>query len=99
MANACYFLMENYNDKQFVNIGTGKDISIRELAETIMEVTGYIGKITFNTNKPDGTPRKLLDVSKLHGLGWKHKIELKEGIEKTYRDFLENYDEYVSDEL
>jgi len=99
MANACYFLMQNYNDKQFVNIGTGKDITIRELAETIMEVTGYKGKLTFNTNKPDGTPRKLLDVSKLHGLGWKHKIELKKGIEKTYKDFTDNYKKYVSDEL
>lgn len=96
MADACIFLMENYDDKQFVNIGTGKDITIKELAETIMEVTGYRGNLTFNTDKPDGTPRKLLDVSKLHSIGWKHKIELKEGIEKTYKDFLENYEKYVS---
>lgn len=96
MADACYFLMENYNDKQFVNIGTGKDVSIREMAEIIREVTGYKGKLTFNTNKPEGTPRKLMDVSKLHSLGWKHQIELKEGIEKTYKDFMENYSKYVS---
>jgi GDP-L-fucose synthase len=90
MADACFFLMQNYNGKQFVNIGTGKDVTIRELAETIMEVVGYEGKLTFNTNMPDGTPRKLLDVTKLHNLGWKHKTELKEGIEKTYEDFLSN---------
>ena len=90
MADACYFLMQKYNDKQFVNIGTGKDITIRELAETIMDVVGYKGKLTFNTEKPDGTPRKLMDVSKIHNLGWQHKIDLKEGIEKTYQDFLEN---------
>ena len=90
MADACYYLMQNYNEKQFVNIGTGKDVTIRELAETIMEVVGYQGKLTFNTNMPDGTPRKLLDVSKLHNLGWQHKIELKEGIEKTYEDFVRN---------
>jgi GDP-L-fucose synthase len=90
MADASLFLMQNYDGKQFVNIGTGKDITIRELAETIMETVGYQGKLTFNTDKPDGTPRKLLDVSKINNLGWQHKIDLKEGIEKTYRDFLEN---------
>ena len=90
MAEACLYLMQNYNGKQFVNIGTGKDITIRELAETIMETVGYQGKLTFNTDKPDGTPRKLLDVSKINNLGWQHKIDLKEGIEKTYQDFLEN---------
>jgi GDP-L-fucose synthase len=90
MAEACLFLMQNYNGKQFVNIGTGKDITIRELAETIMETVGYQGKLTFNTDKPDGTPRKLLDVSKINNLGWHHKIDLKEGIEKTYQDFMEN---------
>jgi len=90
MADACYYLMQNYNEKQFVNIGTGKDVTIRELAETIMEVVGYQGKLTFNTDMPNGTPRKLLDVSKLHNLGWHHKIELKEGIEKTYEDFVRN---------
>lgn len=94
MAEACYFLMQNYNDKQFVNIGTGEDITIRELAETIMEVTGYQGELKFNTDKPDGTPRKLLDVTKLHNTGWHHKIDLKEGIERTYRDFLEHIDAY-----
>ena len=90
MAEACLFLMQNYDGKQFVNIGTGKDITIRELAETIMETVGYQGNLTFNTDKPDGTPRKLMDVSKIHNLGWQHKIDLKEGIEKTYQDFLNN---------
>jgi GDP-L-fucose synthase len=90
MAEACLFLMQNYDGKQFVNIGTGKDITIRELAETIMETVGYQGKLTFNTDKPDGTPRKLMDVSKINNLGWQHKIDLKEGIEKTYQDFLNN---------
>lgn len=90
MADACYFLMQNYDEKQFVNIGTGNDITIRELAETIMHVTGYRGKLTFNTEKPDGTPKKLMDVSKINNLGWQHKIDLKEGIERTYQDFLEN---------
>ncbi|MGM0498427.1 MAG: GDP-L-fucose synthase [Bacteroidota bacterium] len=94
MAEACYFLMQNYNEKQFVNIGTGKDITIKELAETIMEVTGYQGKLTFNTEKPDGTPRKLMDVSKINNLGWQHKIELEEGIEKTYQDFQKHLDKY-----
>ncbi len=95
MAEACYFLMQKYDAKQFINIGTGKDITIKELAETIMEVTGYHGKLTFNTEKPDGTPRKLMDVSKINNLGWQHKIDLKEGIEDTYRDFLEHIDRYV----
>jgi GDP-L-fucose synthase len=90
MAEACLFLMQHYDGKQFVNIGTGKDITIRELAETIMETVGYQGNLTFNTDKPDGTPRKLMDVSKIHNLGWQHKIDLKEGIEKTYQDFLKN---------
>lgn len=80
LASACVYLMENYSDVQHVNVGTGEDISIKELAELVMELTGYQGKLVFNTEKPDGTPRKLLDVSKLNGLGWKHRIQLKEGI-------------------
>jgi GDP-L-fucose synthase len=95
MADACFFLMQNYNEKQFVNIGTGRDITIKELAETIMDVVGYQGELKFNTDKPDGTPRKLMDVSRIENMGWKHSISLREGIEKTYRDFLENIDHYV----
>ena len=95
MADACYFLMQNYDGKQFVNIGTGKDITIKELAETIMEVVGYQGELRFNTDKPDGTPRKLMDVTKIESMGWKHKINLKEGIRQTYQDFQENIDRYI----
>ena len=73
-----------------INIGTGIDVSIRELAETIKEIIGFEGELVFNTDKPDGTMRKLTDVSKLNGLGWKHKIELKEGIEKLYHWYVEN---------
>lgn len=90
LADACLFLMLNYNEKQFVNIGTGKDISIAELAELVKKVVGYKGEIVFDTTKPDGTPRKLLDLSLIHSLGWKHKIELEEGIAHTYDDFLKN---------
>lgn len=89
LAEACVFLMKNYNNKQFVNIGSGTDISIKELAETVMAVTGFKGKLTFNTEKPDGTPRKLMDVSKINQLGWKHTVELRQGIEKVYEDVKE----------
>lgn len=89
LAEACFFLMESYNEKQFVNIGTGEDLSIKALAETIQKIVGYEGKIDWNTNKPDGTPRKLMDVSKIHKLGWKHKIDLEEGIRSVYEDFKE----------
>ncbi|WP_054199111.1 GDP-L-fucose synthase [Clostridium baratii] len=91
MADACVFLMENYDGEQHVNIGTGVEVSIRELAETIKEVVGFNGELVFNTDMPDGTPRKLTTVEKLNGLGWTHKIELKEGIELAYNWFLENY--------
>ncbi|RME13519.1 MAG: GDP-L-fucose synthase [Bacteroidetes bacterium] len=91
LADACLFLMKNYNEKKFVNVGTGKDISIAELAELIKKIVGYEGKITFDTTKPDGTPRKLLDLTYLHSLGWKHHIELEEGIALTYEDFLKNH--------
>ncbi len=83
LADACVFLMSNYNDSKIVNIGTGEDISIKELACLIKEQTGYRGEIVFDPSKPDGTPRKLLDVSRLSSLGWKYKISLKEGIRKT----------------
>lgn len=88
LADACVFLMENYNDLQFVNIGVGEDISIRELAELIKEVVGFQGELEFDSSKPDGTPRKLMDVSKLTSLGWKAKTSLKEGIKLAYGDFL-----------
>lgn len=92
MADACVFLMENYDGEQHVNIGTGREVSIKQLAETIKEVVGYKGEILWNTAMPDGTPRKLTDVSKLHSLGWKHKIELDEGVKLAYDWFVENYD-------
>lgn len=91
LAEACCFLMNSYDDEQLINVGTGEDLSIKELAELIKEVVGYKGNITFDSSKPDGTPRKLMDVSKLHNLGWKHTVELKEGIQLAYHDFLDNH--------
>lgn len=91
MADACVFLMENYDGEQHVNIGTGEEVSIRQLAETVKEVVGFEGDLVFNTDMPDGTPRKLTTVDKLHGLGWKHKVSLNEGIRLAYEWFLENY--------
>lgn len=96
MARACVFLMQNYNEfreargGEHVNVGSGIEVSIRELAETLKDVVGYQGKLTFDLTKPDGTPRKLLDVSKLHRMGWKHEVELREGIKLAYDDFLLN---------
>lgn len=89
LAEACLFLLENYNDKELVNIGCGEDISIKDLALLIKDIVGYQGELTFNTDKPDGTPRKLLDMTKLHGLGWKHKISLRDGISQVYQDVLD----------
>ena len=86
LAIACIFLMQSYNEAQFVNIGTGTDITIKDLALTIKKVVGFKGELTFDTSKPNGTPRKIMDVSKINALGWKHKIELKEGIEKVYQE-------------
>lgn len=90
MADACVFLMENYNGEQHVNIGTEEEVSIRQLAETIKEIVGFKGKLVFNSDMPDGTPRKLTNAGKLHELGWQHKVELKEGIELAYKWFLES---------
>jgi GDP-L-fucose synthase len=90
MAEACYFLMQNYNDEGHINIGTGYDLSIKELALLIKDIVGYKGEIQFDTTKPDGTPRKLMDVSKLHSKGWKYTIELEEGIKLAYNDFLKS---------
>ncbi len=87
MADACVFLMQNYNGQQHVNIGTGVDLSIKDLALMIKKIVGYNGDIKHDLTKPDGTPRKLMDVSFLHSLGWKHKIELDKGISEVYKDF------------
>jgi len=92
LADACVFLMENYDDIQFVNIGVGEDLSIKDLAETIKEVIGYEGELTFDSSKPDGTPRKLMDVSKLTKLGWKAKTSLRQGIKLAYEDFLKRHE-------
>ena len=88
LAEACFYLMQNYDEEGLVNIGTGEDISIKDLALLIKDIIGYEGKIIFDTSKPDGTPRKLMDVSKLNSRGWHHKIELEEGIKLAYEDFL-----------
>lgn len=90
LASACYFLMENYNEAGFVNIGTGVDISIRDLTLLIKDIVGYTGEVRQNTSKPDGTPRKLMDVSRLEGLGWKASITLEEGIKKVYEEVKDN---------
>jgi GDP-L-fucose synthase len=95
LAAACLFLMENYNGRELVNIGTGEDLSIKELTELVAHTTGYEGEIKWDTTKPDGTPRKLMDVSKLHSQGWKHTIELPEGIALAYQDFLKNQEIYT----
>ena len=87
LADACYFLLLNYNDELFVNIGTGEDLTIKALAEMIKDIVGYEGELKWNTDKPDGTPRKLMDVGKLHKLGWKHKIDLRDGITSVYAEF------------
>ena len=91
LADACLYLMEHYNERELVNIGTGEDISIKELALLVKEVTGFEGELVFDTTKPDGTPRKLMDVSKLHNTGYRHKIELREGIALAYADFKEKH--------
>ena len=88
LANACFHFMQNYNEKQFLNIGTGEDLAIQELAELIKNIVGYRGDIIWDSNKPDGTPRKLMDVSKAHSLGWVHEISLQDGIKRTYADFV-----------
>lgn len=90
LAEACLFLMEIYNDAELVNIGTGVDVTIKELAETVQRIVGFAGTVKWDTTRPDGTPRKLMDVNKLHGLGWKHHIELVDGIKLAYQDFLAN---------
>lgn len=88
LAEACLFLMENYDEAELVNIGTGEDVTIKNLANLVKQIIGYQGEIGWDSSKPDGTPRKLMDVSKLHGLGWHHKIALEVGIKLAYQDFL-----------
>lgn len=90
LANLCVFLMENYSGNETVNAGTGKELSIRELTEIVARTVGYEGEILWDTTKPNGTPRKLLDVSKATGLGWSYKTELEEGVRLAYEDFLNN---------
>ncbi len=92
MADACVFLLENYEGEQHVNIGTGKEVTIKELAEMVKKTVGFEGEIIWNDSMPDGTPRKLTDVTKLHALGWRHKVELEEGIGMAYDWFKENVD-------
>lgn len=89
LAEACFFLMENYSEPDPINVGVGTDLTIKELAYLIKDIVGFEGEITFDFTKPDGTPRKLMDVTKLHAKGWKHKIGLEEGIKLAYQDFLE----------
>lgn len=96
LAEACYYLMQNYDEEGLVNIGTGEDISIKDLALLIKDIIGYEGEINFDTSKPDGTPRKLMDVSKLHSKGWHHKIGLRDGIKLAYEDFLSHQSNLVT---
>ncbi len=98
LGDACVFLMEQYNEAGFINVGTGEDLSIAELAELVREIVGYQGELLYDRTKPDGTPRKLMDVSKLHQLGWKHHTNLHEGIREAYRDFLENHHSHPSND-
>lgn len=93
LADASIFLMNNYNDSEIVNVGSGKDLSIKDLALTMKKVIGFEGDIEFDSSKPDGTPKKLLDVSKINNLGWKYSIELEDGLKSTYLDFLNGYRE------
>jgi|LULZ01.1.fsa_nt_gb GDP-L-fucose synthase len=92
LAEACYVCMQEYDEDYHINVGTGEEVTIKELAHTIAGVVGFTGEILWDTDKPNGPPRKLLDVDKIHKLGWKHKISLREGIESTYKWYLENYD-------
>jgi GDP-L-fucose synthase len=92
LAEACFIVMQNYDDAQHINVGTGEDVTIKELAETIADVVGYNEEIVWNFTKPNGTPRKVLNVDKIKALGWEPKIGLREGIEKTYEWFVSNYD-------
>ena len=87
LAEACYFLLQNYNEQGLVNVGSGIDVTIKELAESIVSEVGYNGQLLFDSTKPDGTPRKLLDTSVINKLGWKSRIDLKDGIKKTVLEY------------
>jgi GDP-L-fucose synthase len=91
LANACYFLLQNYNEAGLVNIGWGEDVSIKELAEMIADEVGYVGALEFDATKPDGTPRKLMDTTKINNLGWKPSIQLKDGIIKTIQEVKDQF--------
>lgn len=95
LAEACVYLMNNYDDEQFVNVGTGEEVTIKELAELVKDTVGFEGELRWNTDKPDGTPRKLMDVSRLHDMGYHHNIGLREGLAATYQDFLQHEEVYV----
>jgi GDP-L-fucose synthase len=94
LADACLFLMDAYEGEGFVNVGVGEDLTIRDLVELVRGVVGYEGEVVWDTSKPDGTPRKLVDVTRLHGLGWKAKIPLEEGVRATYEWFLEHQGDF-----
>ncbi len=98
LADALIFLMNHYSDERHINVGIGEDVEIRELVEIIREISGFLGKVVYDTSKPDGTPRKLLDVSRLSALGWKAKTSLYEGLQKTYKWLEEHYDEIIARE-
>ncbi len=91
LANACYYLMQNYDEPGMINVGTGEDITIKDLALLIQKIIGFEGDLVFDPSRPDGTPRKLLDVSKLHNKGWRHEVDLEQGIRMVYDDFIKNY--------
>lgn len=95
VAAACVFLLENYDERQFINVGTGQEVSIAELAETIKDVVGFEGKLVYDTSKPNGPPRKLMDSSKLRALGFEPKVSLRDGVESVYEDFLDNIERYT----
>lgn len=91
LADACFYLMQNYDEPGFLNVGTGNEISIKDLAFLVKETIGYSGEVLFDNSKPDGTPRKSMDMSKLHSKGWRHKVDLQQGIELAYQDFVKSY--------
>lgn len=96
LSDCCLFLMRNYSDTPHINVGTGEDITIREVAEMVRDVAYPDGHIVFDSSKPDGMARKLLDVQRLHDVGWRHRIDLRKGLEDSYTWFVEHYDEAIA---
>ena len=96
LADACFFLMQEYDDKLFINVGSGEEVSIKELAYIVKDITEFDGEIKFDESKPDGTPRKLMDSSRLHELGWKHKTSLREGLSRAYQFFQKEIREKIN---